>query len=173
MKAVLIVVDLQERLIKHIPDREAIIRNSVKLVKACKLLGIPIILTKQIKLGDIVEEIREIAEGKPIVKSSFSCVKCDDFLRRLEEAKPERCILVGIEAHICILQTAIDLMNLGYKVYAALDCIGSRRAYDKEVAILRMLQENVIPATSESIIYELVETAEHEKFKEVLEIVKS
>ena len=173
MKAVLIVVDLQERLIKHIPDREAIIRNSVKLVKACKLLGIPIILTRQIKLGDIVEEIREIAEGRRIVKSSFSCVKCDDFLEALEEIKPERCILVGIEAHICILQTAIDLMKLGYKVYVALDCIGSRRAYDREVAILRMLQENVIPATSESIIYELVETAEHEKFKEILEIVKS
>jgi len=172
MKPVLIVIDFQERLAKHISGIEDVLKNAVKLIKACKILGIPTILTEQIKLGETVKEVREALDSEPIPKASFSCMRCGEFLRRIREINPDTCILVGIEAHICVLQTALDLLGEGYRVYVALDSIGSRRDYDKEVAVLRMVQEGAIPATSESIIYELLETAEHEKFREVLGIVK-
>ncbi|HIP63081.1 MAG TPA: isochorismatase family protein, partial [Archaeoglobus profundus] len=75
-------------------------------------------------------------------------------------------------AHICILQTALDLIREGYTVYVPFDCVGSRNDFDKEVALQRMIKEGVIPATAESIIFEMLQTAEAEEFKEILKIVK-
>lgn len=169
----MLVIDFQEKLLKHIHGAENILRNAVKLIKACRILGIPIMLTEQIKLGSTVKEVREAAGVEPISKSSFSCVKCKQIREALEEIKPERIILAGIEAHICILQTSLDLLKLGYDVYILLDCIGSRRPLDKEAAVRRMLGAGAIPATWEALVYEVLESAEHEKFREILEIVKS
>ncbi|MCD6312187.1 MAG: hydrolase [Thaumarchaeota archaeon] len=173
MDSLLIVIDFQERLIRRIQDAEEILRESAKLIKACKILGVPIIVTEQVKLGETVEEIRKLIDSKPIQKSSFSCARSDDFMRELKRMKPGKCIIVGIEAHICVLQTALDLLERGYEVHVALDCIGSRRLLDRDAAIRRMTQRGVIPTTAETVIYELLETAEHEKFKEILEIVKT
>ncbi len=173
MKALLVVIDFQEKLIKHISQADEILRNSVKLIRACQVLGIPVILTEQIKLGETVEKIKSVIKARPIQKSSFSCVKCKRFREELARVKPERCILTGIEAHICVLQTALDLLRMGYKVYVVLDCIGSRKPLDKETSIRRMIQEGIAPMTAEAVIYEMLETAEHEKFKKILEIVKS
>ncbi len=173
MDSLLIVIDFQERLIRRIQDAEEILRESAKLIKACKILGVPIIVTEQVKLGETVEEIKKLIDSKPIQKSSFSCARSDDFMRELKRMKPGKCIIVGIEAHICVLQTALDLLERGYEVHVALDCIGSRRLLDRDAAIRRMTQKGVIPTTAETVIYELLETAEHERFKEILEIVKT
>lgn len=173
MDSLLIVIDFQEKLIKHIQRAEEVLRESAKLIKACKILGVPMIVTEQVKLGKTVEEIRRLIYSKPILKSSFSCVKSEDFMRELEMLKPKKCIIIGIEAHICVLQTALDLLEKGYEVHVALDCIGARKLSDRDTAIQRMIQRGVVPTTAETVIYEFLETAEHEKFKEVLEIVKS
>lgn len=174
MDSVLLVIDLQEKLIKHIQRAEEILRESARLIRACKILGVPMIVTEQVKLGETVGEIRKLIDDfKPIQKSSFSCVKCENFVKELEKLKPRRCIIVGIEAHICVLQTALDLLERGYEVQVALDCIGSRKPIDRDVAIKRMIQRGVIPTTAETVIYELLETAKHERFKEVLEVVKA
>jgi len=173
MDAALIIIDFQERLAKHISGIDEILKNSAKLVKACRILEIPMILTEQIKLGDTVREIKELVDVKPIIKSSFSCVKCPDFVQALEKLKPRNCILIGIEAHICVLQTALDLREKGYGVQVAIDCIGSRKELDKQVAIQRMIQKGVLLTTHETMIYEILQTAEHPRFKQVLEIVKS
>ncbi|MCD6313060.1 MAG: hydrolase [Thaumarchaeota archaeon] len=173
MDSLLIVIDFQERLIKHIQHAEEILRESAKLIKACKILGVPMIVTEQVKLGKTVEEIGRLIYSKPILKSSFSCARSKDFIRELERMKPKRCIIVGIEAHICVLQTALDLLERGYEVHVALDCIGSRKLGDRDAAIQRMIQRGIVPTTAETVIYELLGTAEHEKFREVLEIVKS
>lgn len=169
----MLVIDFQERLLKHIHSADEILKNTIKLIKACRILEIPIILTEQIKLGGTVKEVKEAAGVEPIVKSSFSCIKCEPIRKALEEIEPERIALAGIEAHICILQTALDLLKLGYGVYILLDCMGSRRQLDKEVAIQRMISAGAIPATWESLVYEVLGSAEHEKFREILEIVKS
>jgi nicotinamidase-related amidase len=172
MNYLLLVIDFQERLLKHIHSADDVLRSSVKLIKACRVLGVPIILTEQIKLSETVEEVRKVAGVEPILKSSFSCVKCERVHEVLEKIRPERIILAGIEAHICILQTALDLLELGYKVYIPVDCIGSRKPLDKEVAVQRMISAGAIPSTGESLIYEMLGSAEHEKFREILEIVK-
>ncbi|MDW8022024.1 MAG: isochorismatase family protein [Nitrososphaerota archaeon] len=173
MAAVLIVIDFQDRLARRILGIEEILKNSVKLVRAFRILEMPIILTEQIKLGETVKEIRDHADVEPIVKSSFSCAKCPEFMYELERLNPEKCILIGIEAHICILQTAIDLREHGHEVHVAVDCIGSRRMVDKEVAVQRMIMKGVTPTTHETTIYELLQTAQHPKFKQILEIIKS
>lgn len=173
MSYLLLAIDFQERLLKHIHGSDDVLRSTVKLIRACRVLGVPIILTEQVKLGENVEEVRKAAGVEPILKSSFSCVKCKQVHETLEEARPERIILAGIEAHICILQSALDLLELGYRVYIPVDCIGSRRPLDKEVAVQRMISAGAIPTTWESLVYEMLGSAEHEKFREILEIVKS
>jgi len=168
----LIVIDFQEKLAKHIHGIDEIVKNSRKLIKACKVFGIPILLTEQMKLGETIPEIKDVLDVKPIQKLSFSCLRCQEFYEEFKKINPKKCIVIGIEAHICVLQTALDLLKEGCEVYVALDCIGSRKAYDKDVAIQRLIAEGVKPATAESLIYEIMETAEHEKFKEILQIVK-
>jgi nicotinamidase-related amidase len=169
---VLIVIDFQERLAPHIAEIDKILANSRKLIKACKVFGIPIIATEQKKLGETVKEIKELLDAEPIQKLTFSCLKEREFADKLKSLNRKTCILIGIEAHICVLQTAMDLMMDGYNVYVAFDCIGSRKEFDKEVAIQRMIKDGVTPATSEMVIYEILKTAEAEEFKEILKIVK-
>ncbi len=168
----LIVIDFQERLARHIENIDEILKNSVKLVEAFKVFGIPILLTEQEKLGGTVEEIREVLEVEPIKKKSFSCLGSLDFYKEFKKINPKRVALIGIETHICVLQTAIDLIKEGCEVYVAIDCTGSRRSFDKEIAIMRMMQEGVKLSTAESLIYEIMRTAEFERFKEILNIVK-
>ncbi|HIP25123.1 MAG TPA: hydrolase [Archaeoglobus profundus] len=168
----LIVIDFQERLVPHISGIDKIIKNSRKLIKACKIFGIPIIVTEQRKLGNTIKEIKELLDLEPIPKLTFSCVKEKIFKEKIKNLNKSIFILIGIEAHICILQTALDLIKEGYTVYVPFDCVGSRNDFDKEVALQRMIKEGVIPATVESIIFEMLQTAEAEEFKEILNIVK-
>lgn len=168
----LVVVDFQEKLAPHIEGIDDILKSVVKLIKALKVLKIPVLVTEQIKLGKTVDIVADVVESEAIEKTTFSCFKNREFRRRLEGLNTDRVILAGIEAHICVLQTAIDLKKAGYEVYVAADCIGSRRSYDKDIAIMRMQSEGIKLTTSESIIYEITESAEHPAFKEILEIVK-
>ncbi len=168
----LIVIDFQEKLAKHIDGINSIIESSIKLIKAFNIFELPVILTEQIKLGNTIQEIKSLVNVEPIQKYTFSCLGCEEFYRKIKEVNPKICILIGIEAHICILQTALDLIKEGYKVYVAIDCIGSRNKIDKDVAIQRLIMEGAKPATAEMIIYEILKSAKHEKFKKILEIVK-
>ena len=168
----LIVIDFQERLAPHISGIDNIVKNSRKLIKACKIFGIPIIVTEQRKLGNTIKEIKELLDSEPIQKITFSCVREETFKEKIKNLNKNIFILIGIEAHICILQTALDLIREGYTVYVPFDCVGSRNDFDKEVALQRMIKEGVIPATAESIIFEMLQTAEAEEFKDILKIVK-
>lgn len=171
--ALLILIDFQERMLPHIGGKEQILKNACKLIKAAKVFGIPILITKQKKLGDIVEEIKREIEGIEVIeKITFSCFRNESFVEKLEEANRKKCIIIGIEAHICVLQTALDLLEDGYEVHVALDCIGSRKEKDKEVAIEKMIQGGIIPTTAEIAIYEMLESADAKEFKEILKIVK-
>ncbi len=172
MRSVLVVIDLQERLARHIVGIDSIVKNSRKLIKACKVFGIPILVTEQMKLGKTIDEISELIDVEPIQKVTFSCCGCKEFVDRLEETKAKKCVLIGIETHICVLQTALDLMEIGYDVQVAVDCTGSRKELDRDVAIRRMEVEGVIPTTAEIFIYENLRSAESEVFKEILSIVK-
>ena len=168
----LIVVDFQEKLVKHIEEIDSVIKNSLKLIRAFKVLDLPILLTEQVKLGDTVSEIKDAAGISPIKKHTFSCLGSEKFYREFRKINAKACVLIGIEAHICILQTALDLIKEGCSVYVSVDCVGSRNKIDKEVAIQRMMLEGVKPVTAEMVIYEIVRSAEHTGFKEILKIIK-
>ncbi len=167
----LVVVDFQEKLAKRIEGIEDILKNSEKLIKVFKIFKLPIIATEQMKLGNTVENIRKLID-EIITKSSFSCMRNEEFSSRIRELKVKRVALIGIEAHICIYQTAVDMIKSGIEVNVAVDCIGSRKKTDKDVAVIRMLQEGVKISSAEMIIYEILKTAEAKEFKEILEIIK-
>ena len=166
---VLVVVDIQEKLAPHINGIEEILKNAKKLIKACRIFELPVIVTEQKKLGNTVEELRDVlGKFEPIQKMAFSCVREGKFVEELEKTGRKACILMGIEAHICIAQTVMDLMEMGYDVHVVVDAIGSRKELDKEIAIQRMIVEGAIPTTTEMVMYELLKSAEAEEFRDIL-----
>ncbi len=171
-RAVLVLIDFQERLAPHIEGIDEVLRACRKLIRACRVMGIPIIATEQVKLGETVSDIRELVDLNPIKKVTFSCCGSEEFLKALKDTGRDLCVLTGIEAHICVLQTALDLIKMGYEVFVAVDCIGSRRGFEKEVAVKRMISEGVKVTTAESFIYEAMRSADVDFFKDVLKIVK-
>ncbi len=165
----LIIIDMQEKLLPRVVESENVLLNTFKLAKVFKTLNLPVTLTEQKKLGKTDENLRGF--GEPIEKTTFSCMGCNDFVKKVMGEK--KFVLTGIETHICVLQTALDMLKYGFEVYLAVDCTSSRKAIDRDVAVQRMVQEGVKLTTAEAVIYDLLRDAEHEKFREVLEIVKA
>jgi len=173
MDPALIVIDIQEKLAPHIQNIDDILRESRKIIRFCRLMEIPILVTEQKKLGSTVKEIAEVlGDFKPIQKISFSCCGEEEFLKALHGLKRRKFVLIGLETHICVLQTALDLLKMGYEVHVAVDCTGSRKSLDRDVAIERMALEGVKLTTAETFIYEQTKSADVKNFKEILKIVK-
>ncbi|WP_430931472.1 hydrolase [Saccharicrinis sp. 156] len=171
-----ICVDIQERLFPHIHEHEQLKKNTEILVEGLKTLEIPMMVTEQYKkgLGETIAGIKEKVEGCPsFEKTAFSC--CDDapFMHKMEEGSHKRyVILFGIEAHICLLQTAIDLKERGFQPVIVEDCVGSRNPKNKSIAINRMLQEGVTVTSYESLLFELCRFAGSDSFKAISKLVK-
>lgn len=170
---VLVVIDLQDKLLKIINDRNRIITNNKLLIRFFRGINAPIIATKQIKLGDIMREIAdELGDARIIEKETFSCFGSREFTDILGETRRKTLVITGIETHICILQTAVDGLNRGYRVVIPHDAVSSQVKSDHECALeyLRNKGADIIPA--ESLIYAIMESPRHKMFKEVLELVK-
>jgi nicotinamidase-related amidase len=173
--AILVIIDIQEKLFRVIHDKETLSANTVKLIKGIRLLDIPVILTEQnpAGLGPTLSEISSLLpEIEPITKFDFSCCKEETFLRKLEELKRNQIILCGIETHICVYQTALDLADMGYEVQVAVDCVSSRTTTNHDTALTRMGLEGIMPASTEMILFEILGTAKHDKFKEISAVIK-
>lgn len=171
----IVLIDIQEKLTPHIYDNNEIVQNIVTLIKGAKILGIPVVLNEQYKkgLGETIPEIKEVLEEyAPIDKSSFSCCADERSMQKIDSLQREHLIVAGVEAHICVLQSVLGLKNRGYKTYVAIDCIGSRKVLDKEVAVQRMIQEGIRVATLESILFEVVQNAKDEHFKDISRLIK-
>lgn len=170
--AVLLIIDVQDRLLPHVVDGEMVVKNIVKLVRFSRILGLPVILIEQRKLGETVNDIhRELPGVEPITKTQFGCFECEDFVAALEGLQRTSLVLTGIEAHICVTQTALGALP-GYTVHVVSDAVGSRAADNREVAIRRMMQSGVTITSTEMLIYELLGDADTEEFSAVLELVK-
>ncbi|RUM33306.1 MAG: hydrolase [Archaeoglobus sp.] len=163
----LIVIDMQEKLLPRVEDSERVLLNTYKLINAFKILNLPVSVTEQRKLGKTVKALR-ITE--PVEKTTFSCMGCEEFVRRVMGYR--HFVLAGIETHICVMQTALDMIKYGFDVYLAVDCTSSRSKLDRDVAVQRMIQEGIKVTTAEAVMYELIRDAEHEKFRDILELVK-
>lgn len=171
---VLVIIDIQEKLYPHILENERLVLNIKKLIHVAKLLDIPIIVTEQENLGQTVKSIRESLKDSytPIKKTTFSCIGEEKFNKRLKELRRSTFILTGIESHICIEQTALDLLENNFKVHVVKDAISSRKREDLDCAMNKMKSFGVIITSTETIIYELMERSDDKRFKEFLEIVK-
>jgi len=173
--AVLIVVDVQGKLARVVEGSEEMIGQIQKLVKGLLALEIPIILTNQVpeKLGGTIEEISGLLpDHEQISRTAFSVFRSVEVLNRLADLKRKQVILCGVETHICLYQSALDLMNSKYEVYLVVDGTSSRRGGDKDVAIKRVSMEGVNLTTVEMTLFELMRDARHPAFKSIAKIIK-
>ena len=170
--SLLVIIDMQERLVPAMADKNRLIENAVKLVKFSRITGLPALVTEQQKLGETIPDIREIMENfSPITKLEFNCFGSQDFLDRINVQKKKALIIIGIEAHICVTQTALHAIS-GYQVHVVGDATSSRSHDNREVALFRMRQEGVTITSTEMVIYELLRRAGTDTFREVLQLVK-
>ncbi len=175
-QTIAVVVDMQERLFPHIHKHKQLQENCEILIDGLKTLKVPFIVTEQYKkgLGATIDGIAQKLKDYPIFdKIAFSC--CDDsrFIMHLEEGSYKKnVILMGFEAHICVMQTAIDLKAQGHTPVIIEDCISSRDPENKRIAINRMLQEGITVTSYESILFELCREAGSDTFKAISKLVK-
>lgn len=170
-----LIIDIQERLFNHIHQNEALKKNVRILIQGLRLLDIPLLVTEQYSkgLGETIPEVKDlIGEFRPIEKITFSCCDESRFLRELNMLNRKYVILAGIEAHVCVLQTVLDLVENGYVPVLVEDCISSRKLNDKTIGIERMRQEGSIITTYESVLLELCRVAGTETFKKISGLIK-
>jgi len=173
--SVAVVVDIQERLFPHIYEHKELEQNCQILLSGLQILDIPLIVTEQYPkgLGPTIESIQSVVSAyEAIDKMTFSCCADEKFIKILKKFGRHNVILCGIEAHVCVLQTAIDLREMGYQPVVVVDCVSSRKLKDKEVALKRMQQENVLLTSYESILFELCTVAGTDTFKAISRLVK-
>jgi nicotinamidase-related amidase len=174
-KCCLVVVDVQGKLAQLMYEREVLFKNIQILIKAAKSLAIPIIWCQQCPeaLGATLPDIANLlTDNKPINKASFSCCSEEQFNSKLKALGRQQVLLCGIEAHVCIYQTAVDLCKKGIKVDVIADAVSSRTLENKQTAISRMKTEGININCTEMALFELLRTAEHPKFKEIAKLIK-
>ncbi len=171
----LVIVDVQGKLAQLMHDKEDLFNNIRLLVKATRILGIPIIWCQQCPqaLGPTVSEIAELlSDSEPIDKSSFSCYGDARFKTTLDALGRKQILLCGIEAHVCIYQTAVDLLRRDYQVHVLADAVSSRTLENKQIAMGRMQAEGAAVSSTEMVLFELLRTAEHPQFRQIAKLVK-
>jgi len=174
-QTLLLIVDVQQKLINNIKDNQLLIFNIKKLIDACNLLNVRIAITEQnpLKLGKTLESISNNNEYPIFEKMEFSCSKNKNFISYISENSFKNIIVCGIESHICILQTSIDLLQKGLNILIPRDAIGSRNEIDNDTAFLRLILSGAVASTTESIICELCKTSSRKEFREVSKILKN
>lgn len=173
----LIVVDIQEKLLPPIFNKEELVKNSQLLVRVANILEMPVIVTTQYAkgLGTIVPEVASlVSDVRPIDKLEFGCFGSNEFRSALKSLPGNRntVLLCGMEAHICVMQTALGALNEGYLVHVATDAIGSRVRWNWDIGIDRMRAAGAVISTTEMMIYELMRSSGSPRFKQLLPYLK-
>jgi len=173
----LIVVDIQEKLLPPIFNKDELVKNSGLLLHAANILKMPVVVTTQYAkgLGPVVPEIASLVGNvRSIDKLEFSCFGSNEFRSALKSLPGNRntVLLCGMEAHICVMQTALAALNEGYLVHVATDAIGSRVRWNWDIAIDRMRAAGGVISTTEMMIYELLRSSGTAQFKQMLPYLK-
>jgi len=176
-KCVLVVVDMQEPFLRTIHERERVIANSRLLVQAALILKVPMLTTLQNgdRMGGTIPEIQDLlpeATEPACDKMCFSCGRSEDFLDALAASDRRQVILCGVETHICISQTAHDLLHEGYHVHVAADAVSSRTLERHKLGMEKMRDSGVIPCSAEAAVFELLADASLPEFKHIHALVK-
>ena len=170
--SLLVIIDMQERLFPAMAEKEALKDQVMKLARFSKIVGLPVIVTEQEKLGSTLPEIKEeLASVPPVAKVDFNCFGCEAFEKRVREMHRRTLILCGIEAHICVAQTGLYAAS-HYQVHVVADAVASRSPENRRIAMERMSQRGITITSTEMVIYELLRKAGTDTFKEVLKLVK-
>lgn len=176
--AFLLVIDVQQKLMPVIDDHKSIEHNIDRLVRGCKILDIPAIVTEQYVqgLGPTVPVIRRAFEEtsgyEPIEKSSFSGFGSPEFVMATRNLHRKHAIVAGIEAHVCVYQTASDLLHNGYEVTIIADAVSSRTPANREIALQRLVSDGAKLSSTEMILFELTVTSRADEFREIFRLVK-
>jgi nicotinamidase-related amidase len=176
-KTALVIVDLQDAFRPVIHGFESVVARTVIVAQAFKLLSLPILLTEQVpqKLGATVEEIKSVLPPGvvPVDKTAFSSCGAGYFTEQLKGLRQvKQIVLCGIETHVCMNQTAHDLMAAGYQVHVPLDCTSSRTPQNRQAGLDKMILSHVLPSSSEMALFELMGDARHEQFKPISQLIK-
>lgn len=171
----LVVVDVQEKLISKIQHADRIVANIRFLLEIAELLDVQRVATEQYPkgLGSTVATLAEKAPEPRPDKVGFSCCAIDSFVPELYRTQKKRVVLTGIESHVCVLNTALDLLAESFWVYLPVDAIGSRYSIDHEIAVRRLEGAGVILTTTETIAFEWLGGASHPKFKDVSKLIQN
>lgn len=176
-QSALIVVDVQEKLLPPIFNKETLVKNSQLLIRLAKILSIPVVVTTQYRkgLGETVPEIASLLTDVPAFdKMEFSCFGSDQFRSRLKSLPGSRntVLLCGMESHICVAQTALAALNEGYLVHVASDAVGSRAEWNWKIGLDRMRAAGAVISSTEMMMYELLRCSGTPQFKELLPYLK-
>ena len=174
--AALIVVDIQEDFRPIIADFDKIAERAATMVSGCQILGLPVFVTEQYPkgLGNTAAKIRDVFDDNTRVfeKTSFSSCGAEAFVAELTNMGIKQVIICGLETHICVSQTAHDLLDRGFQVHVLCDCVTSRFEYNRLAGLAKMQRSGVIESSIEMALFELMSDAKHEKFKEIQALIK-
>ena len=170
--SILVIIDIQEKLVKAASNGEKTIINTSKISQAAQILSIPVIITEQYPkgLGATVESITG-SDAFIIEKSSFSAFKEPEFEQKIKSLNRKQVILCGIEAHICVLQTAIDLYKNGYEVYVLKDCVSSRSEEEQNSGLELLKQYGIKVITVEIALFQWLKSSKHPQFKDIQKLI--
>lgn len=171
----LVVIDVQEKLLAAMHEKETVVAGNAKIVQGAKILGIPIVYTEQNPkgLGPTVAAVAEsLGDLQPITKLSFSSCGEPGFMKAVEESNRKQILITGIESHVCVYQTAADLASRGYEVQVVADAVSSRTPENKAIGLDRCKLAGATITSVETALFELLKVAEGDKFKQMLKVVK-
>ncbi|MCS6950133.1 MAG: hydrolase [bacterium] len=175
-RSVLVVVDMQEPFLRYVHERERVIQQCRLLVQSASVLKVPVIATLQYaqRMGGIIPEIAEVLpeSSEPIDKMCFSCYGSDPFRAALMASERSQVVLCGVEAHICVTQTALDAQEGGFQVHVVQDAVSSRARENWQVAMERLRHAGVVVTCAESVVYEWLVQAGTDEFRQILQWVK-
>ncbi len=172
---VLVVIDIQEKLVRVMYQREQLVDNLQKLIRGMQVLEVPVIATEQYPqgLGPTIPEIAQLLAGiQPFPKVSFSGCGEEQFVGRLEALGRKQVLISGIESHVCVYQTVGDLINSGYGVHVVTDTVSSRTSQNREIGFNLMNRVGAVLTSTEAVLFELLKIAKGEKFKAISQIIK-
>lgn len=173
-KTAFVLIDIQERLLPVIFENERVIKNTNILIEGRRILDIPLLVTEQYPkgLGHTDPNINLPEEKVLVEKMCFSCIASDDFMGEVKKAGAKTLVLFGIEAHICVLKTALEALAEGYQVHVVSDAVSSRTEDNKKVALERMRQAGAFITSTEMILFQMMDYAGTDQFKAISRLIK-
>jgi nicotinamidase-related amidase len=173
--AVLVIIDIQERLASAMEEKEKVIRNTIFLIELAKLFNIPVVVTEQYPkgLGNTVPELKEmLPEYAPVVKLTFDCCGESNYVNIMKGKGRKKAIVAGMETHVCVLQTVLSLLRDGYDVHLVSDAVCSRNAVNKRTALEMLASAGAVITCTETVLFQVMKIAGTEEFRKISKMIK-